>query len=385
MTILKIIFWISFFCIVYSYVIYPVLLRVLSVLFKSPVRLDPGHEPTIAILIPAYNEEKVIGEKLANLRQLDYPAQKLTIWVGSDCSTDHTHKIVNACADPRVRLWIAPHRMGKTEVLNRLISMTDAEIVLFTDADIIIKENSLRSIVRHFADPKVGGVAGNTIHAPHQADKKEEQMYRSFEADQKHRESMLHSTISAFGSFYAIRRELFKHFPPNTYSNDDVLMPMHIIRQGRRMIFDPDAVSWEKSSGRIRHEFQRRIRIGAGNFQAFFWLLDFLNPLRGWPWFCYVSHKVSRWFSPFCIVAALALGAILAALHTGTVYALFFWGTMAVVAFGVLYPFLRIRPVRFVFYFLSMNTALIIGFFRYMGGIRSAAWSRAERMAGNPS
>jgi hypothetical protein len=170
-------------------------------------------------------------------------------------------------------------------------------------------------------------------------------------------------------------------FHPHTYSNDDVLMPMNIIRQGYRMLFDYDAVSCEKMSRQVGKEFKRRIRIGAGNFQAFFWLLDFLNPAYGWPWFCFVSHKVSRWFSPFFMAgAALACG--LLALSTASVlYKTLFIAGALFIGSGLLYKAVPLGFPRKVFYFLAMNAALIAGFFRFLGGIRSAVWSRTEHQA----
>jgi cellulose synthase/poly-beta-1,6-N-acetylglucosamine synthase-like glycosyltransferase len=381
MIVLAAIFWLSLLCVVYSYIGYPWLLRLLSGLFGTSIKTDACYYPGFAIVIPAFNEEKVIGEKLKNVLNLDYPADKIAVWIGSDCSTDATHDIVKASGDTRVHLWVAPHRMGKTEVINRMMELIDSQIVLFTDADIVIAPDSLLKIARNFFDPLVGGVAGHTAHSSGRPEKREEYLYRSFEAKQKQCESMLHSTISAFGSFYAIRRSLFKPFPPNTYSNDDVLMPMNIIRQGYRMLFDPEAVSWEQSSARIRGEFKRRIRIGAGNFQAFFWLLDFLNPMRGWPWFCYVSHKVTRWFSPICMGIALISAMALALLHAGTVYSIILGGMLVFLAAGLSSFLIPARPLRFAFYFISMNVALALGFFRYLSGIKSAAWSRTERVS----
>ena len=196
---------------------------------------------------------------------------------------------------------------------------------------------------------------------------------------QKNRESLLHSSISAFGPFYAIRRKLFVPFHPHTYSNDDVLMPMNIIRQGYRMYFEPAAVAFEDAVPDVRTEFKRRIRIGAGNFQAFFWLLDFLNPACGWPWFCYVSHKVSRWFSPmFMCLAAVCCGTL--SINGGPfIYTLFFVSGLLFVSAGLLHKLIPLPLARRVFYFLAMNLALIFGFFRFCAGIRSAVWSHTER------
>ncbi len=381
-------FWLSVAEVAYSYIGYPFLLRILAGKFGTGSHADENYFPSVAVIIPAHNEEKVIAEKLRSIFSSDYPAGQLTVWIGSDCSTDRTEEVVSNFGDSRVRVWRPDHRCGKAGILNRVIPMAEAEVVLLTDADIMLDPSSIRKLMRHFADPRVGGVGGVTLQgmAPRVGAARkggatidEEMFYRSYEAGQKTLESRLHSTISAFGSFYAIRRELFVPLPQNTYSNDDVMTPMNIIRQGYRMYFEPEAVSYEEIVPAMAIEFQRRIRIGAGNFQAFFRLLDFLNPARGWPFFCYFSHKVTRWFSPLFIVLAAVCCAALSCYPTGLFYrGLFTLGTVAV-AGGLLHRFIPIRTTRRLYYFMAMNVALMAGLFRYLGGIRSATWSRTVR------
>lgn len=373
------IYWLSLLEISYSYIIYPVLLRLFAwKCGKLPTTSD-SFEPSVAIVMPVYNEEKVIAEKITNLFALNYPAGKLSIWIGSDRSTDGTEDVVRTIKDPRVHLWVAPRRSGKTGVLNQLVPQISADVLVFTDADILFDKDSIRALTRHFADNGVGGVGGVTLQQSPDARQTEELVYRHFEVMQKRMESMLHSTISAFGSFYAIRKSLFVPFHEHTYSNDDVIMPMNIIRQGYRMYFDETAVSYEAHNQNVGLEFKRRIRIGAGNFQAFFWLLDFLNPLKGWPWFCYVSHKVSRWFSPMFLFTAIVSCGILAWFDASAVYKMMFviGGIFAVSSF-----FFKVIPLpimRHIFYFLAMNVALGLGFVKFLRGIRTAVWLRTER------
>jgi cellulose synthase/poly-beta-1,6-N-acetylglucosamine synthase-like glycosyltransferase len=277
-----------------------------------------------------------------------------------------------------VDLWIAARRGGKTEVLNHLVPLIDADVILFTDANTMHHPDSLKKLVRSFADPAVGGVAGNIRHRGAKKER-EERLYRSFETMQKYYESRLHSSISAFGGFYSIRKSLFRPIHHNAYSNDDVLIPMNLIRRGFRVVFDPEALSEEDMTESIAQEFSRRIRIGAGNFQAFFWLLDFLNPLRGWPWFCYVSHKVARWFSPFFLGATLLCGVLLWLLTSQAVFSIVpLLGTLFL-AVGLSFLLVPKRINRTAFYFLTMNAALALGLVRFCKGIHSAAWTRTER------
>jgi cellulose synthase/poly-beta-1,6-N-acetylglucosamine synthase-like glycosyltransferase len=374
-------FWLSLSVVAYSYLFYPLLLRLLARRFGRPPRSSPDHTPSVGVVIPVHNEEKVIAGKLRNIFSVDYPADRLSVWVGSDCSSDRTDEIVKEWGDPRVHIWRSASRNGKAGVLNQLIPQVDADIVLLTDADIMLDRGSVRALVKNYADPQVGGVGGITKIQKRAGDamNSEENAYRTYEANQKVLESRLHSTISAFGSFYSIRKNLFTPFHPYTYSNDDVLMPMNIIRQGYRMCFELSAVSYEEFVPEMKIEFGRRIRIGAGNFQAFFWLLDFLNPVRGWPSFCYVSHKVSRWFSPmFMCLAAVCCGTL--SINGGPfIYTLFFVSGLLFVSAGLLHILIPLPLARRVFYFLAMNLALIMGFFRFCAGIRSAVWSHTER------
>jgi cellulose synthase/poly-beta-1,6-N-acetylglucosamine synthase-like glycosyltransferase len=375
---LQIVFWISLSLVVYSYLLYPGLLPLLARIFGRPTKMDDHFYPSVAVIVPVYNEEKVIRVKIDNLLALDYPADRYTIRIGSDCSTDATHDIVRSFNNGRVGLWIAQRRGGKTEVINHLVPLIDTDIILFTDANTMHRPDSLKKLVRSFADPTVGGVAGSIKHRASK-EEREERLYRSFESLQKYFESRLHSSISAFGGFYSIRTSLFRPIHYNAYSNDDVLIPMNLIRRGYRVVFDPEALSEEDMTESIAQEFSRRIRIGAGNFQAFFWLLDFLNPLRGWPWFCYLSHKVARWFSPFFLGSAFICGAVLWLLTSQAVFSIVPLLGILFLTVGLSFFVVPGRINRTAFYFLTMNAALALGLVRYCKGIQSAAWTRTER------
>jgi cellulose synthase/poly-beta-1,6-N-acetylglucosamine synthase-like glycosyltransferase len=376
---LKIIFWSSLSVVVYSYLIYPALLTIFARLFGRPVECSDDHLPEIGVLVPAYNEEKVIARKVENILSMDYPPDKISVWVGSDCSDDRTDGIVRAMTDPRVHFWRSPARGGKTGIINGLAPQVQSEIILLTDANTMHRRDCLRAMAKHFVDPAVGGVAGHIEHKTTEGNENAETVYRSFESHQKVMEGKLHSTISAFGGSYAIRKSLFRPIPANAYSNDDVLIPMNIIRQGYRIIYEMDAVSEEDMTEKVSSEFQRRVRIGAGNFQSFFWLLDFFSPLRGWPWFCYVSHKVTRWFSPFFIVLCFASCLLIAALGGSDMYKFILSCGIIFSVSGLMYHQIPLRINRHIFYFFAMNLALLLGSAKFAGGIRSAVWKRTER------
>jgi cellulose synthase/poly-beta-1,6-N-acetylglucosamine synthase-like glycosyltransferase len=377
----QVLFWGSVLVLLYSYFLFSRLVSLLARMFgKPPAGADIF--PSVTFIVPAHNEAAVIVSKINNILSLDYPADKLSVLVGSDASQDATHDLVQAFKDKRVTLWIAPVRGGKTQIINQCAPLAVSDIIVFTDANTMHDATSLRRMVRWFSDPAVGGVAGRIDHTQASPDSvlpPEEITYRSFEIRLKTSESRLHSCIAAFGGFYAIRRTLFKPIPSNAYSNDDVLIPMNIIRQGFRMAYDNDARSYEDACDSGREEFLRRVRIGAGNFQAFFWLLDFLNPGRGWPFFCYVSHKVCRWFSPFFLITLLLGNAALCLGGSGIFQRVIFIVLWAGIIAALLHRVVPLPKARQAFYFLTMNIALLGGLLRFMRGIRSATWNRTER------
>jgi len=376
----KILFWFSLAVVVYSYFLYPFFLFVFARFFghSSNTGTD-DYLPQIGVLVPAYNEEKVILRKIENILSMDYPADKLSVWVGSDCSDDRTDEIVRSIDNPRVHFWRSPERGGKTGIINGLVPQITSEIILLTDANTMHHRDCLKEMVKHFADPTIGGVAGHIEHKITEMNENAETVYRNFESWQKVLEGKLHSTISAFGGSYAIRKSLFQPIPKNAYSNDDVLIPMNIIRQGYRIIYEMEAVSEEDMTEKVKSEFGRRVRIGAGNFQSFFWLFYFLNPMRGWPAFCYVSHKVTRWFSPFFILFCFISCVVITVLGGGQIYKFLLSCGIIFSISGLLYHEVPLRINRHIFYFFAMNLALLFGAVRFSGGVKSAVWKRTER------
>ncbi len=371
-------FWISLVGVAYSYFFYPLLLHFLARTLGKHHHTSGNSYPRVAVLVPVYNEEEVIRAKIQNILACDYPEDKLTIWIGSDSSSDATHAIIESLSNPRVRLWVSPERVGKTGILNRLAPQIDADVILFTDANTMHNVDSIKRLVAHYDDPSIGGVAGEIRHLIAVGDGLGETFYRSFESRQKLCESMLHSTVSGYGGFYSIRASLFRPIPSNAYSNDDVLIPLNVIRQKYRFIFEPTAVSTEDFTRDVKTEYSRRVRIGAGNFQSFSWSLDFLNPFKGWPAFCFVSHKVSRWFSPILLLVGLISCAGLAVLGQPLYLWILGLGVCFILA-GLSSKLVPTRLTTRMFYFLLMNAALIAGLHRFLCGIRSATWNRTER------
>jgi cellulose synthase/poly-beta-1,6-N-acetylglucosamine synthase-like glycosyltransferase len=337
----------------------------------------------VTILIPVFNEEKVVKQKLENCMELDYPQQLLEIMVCSDCSTDRTAAIVKSFPEKNITFYDYRERSGKTGVINKSVAKAKGDIVVLTDANTMLNRDAVSKMVSLYASPDIGAVLGCVrLVAPRgSCGIEKEIVYRDFEADLKYKEGLFGATMGAFGGFYSIRKEFFESLPDNAYSNDDLLIPLRILRMGDKVILDKEAISIEDTAQSVEEEFKRRVRIGAGSFQALFLLADLFSPARGIIFFFYFSHKVLRWFSPFLLLGALFSNILLIEYLPFTiifVLQVFFYGGAGI---GALYS-RRSRRIPFIsslYHFVSMNVAVLLGFFRYLRGIKSATWQSTER------
>jgi cellulose synthase/poly-beta-1,6-N-acetylglucosamine synthase-like glycosyltransferase len=370
-----ILFWVSAGALLYGYALYPLLLALVP-RRREPPCSDNSECPSVSILLSAYNEEKHIAARLANILAQDYPKAKLQVLVGSDGSTDATDSRVRDCADPRVCLFDFLERSGKPSVLKRLVPHATGELLAFTDANTQWQPDALKKLVRHFADARVGGVCGRLLF--HGKDVgTDEGPYWKLETYLKTRESALDSCLGANGAIYAIRRSAWPEIPDNTFV-DDFVIGMRVREQGLRLLYDTEAVATEELPVSVGHEMTRRIRIGAGDFQALALCWRSLLPWRGRYTWSFWSHKVLRWCGPFFMIGALVANYFLLPrpffLLTMILQLLFY----ALAAAGVL---VKRKIVLFSapHYFAVINLALLFGFFRYLTGTQRAAWQRTAR------
>ncbi len=368
----------------HAYVLYPFTLRLFRRRFVFSPIIPPVQWPTVAILIPAYNEEAVIGAKIQNSLALDYDGGKVEILIGSDGSTDRTNEIVSSFTDPRIRLIQLPGRSGKTGVLNRLVEECTAEILVITDANVRLAGDSLRNLIRHFADEKVGCVCGGKyIEIPEGAAAvAAERLYGNMENSLRTRESEVGGMSGALGSLMAFRRSLYRPFPQGS-TNDDTVPAIWAVLAGGRQVFDPDARAFEESGHSIGEEFRRRIRIGAGNFQTLFRYKEILSPRFGIAAYTYFSHKVLRWVFPFLMIAAFALNLPLLKepFYIGLFYLQVVFYCLAALGFLLDRLKLTLPVITTIYHFVALNIALFQGFWVFRSGIRSSTWDRTERTA----
>ncbi|MDD5680411.1 MAG: glycosyltransferase family 2 protein [Candidatus Omnitrophica bacterium] len=380
----KLFFWIMIFLIVYSYFLYPIFLVLFS-LFKKPIEVNSNgsYIPSVSMVISAYNEEKIIEEKIQNCLALDYPKEKLEIVVGSDGSTDNTARIFAKFSNRAIRFWDFPERMGKVNILNEIIPHLTSEIVVFSDANTMYEADAIKELVKPFSNPKIGCVCGKLIlkKPDRNCSGEFEGFYWKYESFLKKYEGRQGSLLGANGGIYAIRKNLFEILPPNTIIEDFVL-PMKILSKGYNIYFALDAIATEETSRSIHEESKRKIRIGAGAYQTLLMTLPMLNIFRGFPSFAYWSHKVIRWLVPFFLIALVLINLFL--LQHGNIYQCLFY-LQAIFYGGALAGYLlskrkhQLKLFLTLYYFVAMNVSLLLGFFRFISGTQQVTWERAER------
>lgn len=296
-------FWLSVLFILYVYLGYPLLLTLLA-RFRRHVAGYPPYAPKITLLIAAYNEEKTIASKLENALLLDYPMENLQILVAADGSDDRTVEIVKTFASRSVELSYQPKRQGKMAAINSAMALARHEIILFSDANNLYNKDTLSELVKPFSDPKVGAVSGSkNILESQDLLSKTDGFYWRYESFIKEQETRLGSCTGVSGEILAVRRSLYQP-PPDRIINDDFFIALSILRQGYRLVYAPNARSFEYSSLTAKDEDTRRSRIVAGRYQAMAisaGLLPWRSPLLVWQ---IISHKFMRPLVPLAMILA---------------------------------------------------------------------------------
>jgi len=375
----------------YAYVGYPIVLFVLAsfvqaardvyyLVWRRDRRARNPAVPSVSVIIAAHNEEGVIGSTLECALSLDYPAELLEILVGSDGSTDGTVREAQGLGDPRVRVIAFPERRGKLAVLKDCAAQAQGDVLAFTDANTILASDSLRALLRHFGVPSVGVVCGELrLRGPDGAPA-DEGLYWRYEKVLKILESRLNAVLGANGAIYAVRRELFPSVPDDLITEDFVI-PMKVKEAGFQVVYDPEAVATEQMPATLSDEFRRRMRIGAGNWQALGQCWRLLLPWKGFVSLAFWSHKVLRWFTPFLLVAALAASATVAAQPLGQALLAAQLAAYCGVAAGWVLRRRRLRagPLGLAAYFATINAALAIGLVRGLLKLQRPTWQRTAR------
>ncbi len=374
----QLLFWISVALTAYTYFLFPALVHLLARLWPRPVR-KRDITPQVSLIIAAYNEEKVIREKLRNTLALDYPREQLEILVAAHGSTDATVAIAREFEAEGVRVLHRAEREGKTAALNRAVAEASGEILMFSDANTVYPADCLRKLVRNFADPEVGGVSGRKLvleDAQREASAGET-AYWSYEASFKAAESLCGSIATADGEIFAMRRSLFSAMPP-TIVHDDMFLSLTIVRSGRRLVYERDARSFEYASRSLADEFHLKARYSSAGYQILRAFRGLLLPPRSWFAVQFLSHKLLRWLVPFFLLGSLIGSGMAGGLFYGSV----FWLQIAFYVAALLGSAARkltTGVLYFPLYFSAMNAAALYGFFRFVTTGQTTLWRKADR------
>ena len=369
---MEVLFWMSAIAVVYAYIGYPLVLFLLCLVINQRVHKAPI-EPFVSVIIPAYNESRVIEAKLRNIASWDYPTDRLEVIVASDGSTDSTVDLARSFRSAvRIRVLAFAQNRGKMFVLNDAVREAAGEILLFSDAAAMLQPDSLRHMVSNFADPKVGAACG--VYRLQRASEAQlgvqEDLYWKYETSLKALESQLSSTIGAHGAIFASRKCLYPFVSPDII-NDDLVIPVRVLASGHRVIYETQASAFEEATEMTG--FQRRVRIMAGNLQQIKEIKGLLWPPQVLPFVFFFSRKVLRSFVPVLLIVLAVSNSFLLQkeFYRVTEYCQITFYALAVV--GIRW---NLRPglLRLPYYFCSINAAYLWSAWRYTLGTKKMKW-----------
>jgi cellulose synthase/poly-beta-1,6-N-acetylglucosamine synthase-like glycosyltransferase len=378
-------FFLTFILLTYTYFGYPVLLRLGDALLPAREPSTPSAagsranaEPVSAsLVIPAYNEEADIRSKLENVLRLDHAKGKLEIIVASDASSDRTDDIVREFAGKGVSLFRLEKRGGKIAAYKNAVRRASGEIFIFTDATSQLEPDSLDHMLRHFADPSVGCVAGRLIFVSQEDGGigKGEEAYWDYNIWIKAAESRLASLTSVSGTFFAVRKELFPIDMPSDLA-EDFIVPLVVVRRGFRTILESKAVCREVSVHAESQEIRKRARITVQNIRGLIYGRDLLNVFRyGLFSVLLISHKLLRTLAPLMLAALFVLNVAL--LRSSAVFMPPLAAQTLFYAVGFLSGLRsgrRTGVVNAVHFFCLSNCAIFLGILMWLRGDMMATW-----------
>jgi cellulose synthase/poly-beta-1,6-N-acetylglucosamine synthase-like glycosyltransferase len=387
------IFLLSAIMLAWTYLFYPALLFTLAAFSKKQKTINNEQHlkassplPTVSVLMPVFNEEKVLSEKIRSLLLSDYPPELIEFIIGSDASDDGTDKIMLnfAASDNRLKYHRNSIRKGKAAMLNELVSKANGSIFIITDANVIFSGATVRLLASAFTSSQTGLCDATVVPSlsPGHGITRQENLYSRFETSLRRAEGEVWKAMTGpYGGCYAVRRELFPVIPENTLV-DDLYVGLTVMRKGFASFNVAKAVVSEDTQPEIADQYKRRVRIAAGSFQNLFRFGPFPSEKVNAS-FAFFSHKVLRWFTPlfltlffmttvilsgrsvlyFCLVAVQLILILLSAID------------LMFDKFGR-----TIKLPRYVTHFLLMNAALTEGFVKAVRGIKNGIWEPTKRV-----
>ncbi len=392
MNFIKVIFWISLAIVVYSYVLYGVLVWVLIIcrnFFFSEQKKEFGKDflPDVSLVIATYNEEVIIRKKIMNTLELDYPKNNLRIYFVTDGSTDGTNDILRSY--PGINVLFKPERKGKVAAINHAMEHVNTPFVIFCDANTFLNKACVKEIVKHYLYNSTGAVAGEKkvidSSEKNNAAGSGEGIYWKYESLLKRLDARFFTVVGAAGELFSMRTALYEPVDTNILL-DDFVISMNICKKGYRVMYEPAAFAMEAPSISMREEQKRKIRISAGGFQSIYLLRELLNIFKyGKLSFQYISHRVLRWVvCPLLLPVIFILNLAIYIFSPGKVFyflliaQILFYST-AFIGWLFAHRNIKIKIFYVPYYFLFMNAALYAGFFRFLQNKQSVLWDKAER------
>ena len=374
-TLLQIAFWVSVLLLVQVFAGYPLEMWLLARWRPRPIG-KRSILPTVTVVIAVHDGAAQIEAKLANLAALNYPREALDIVIACDGCTDATAALARGCGDTRVQVLEFAERRGKAACLNDAVAQARGDVLLMTDVRQRLAPDALRELVANFADVAVGAVSGELhLEDAQTGFARGVDAYWRYEKLIRHAESRSGSVVGVTGALYAIRRSLFRPLPPGTVL-DDVLVPMRVVAAGRRVVFEPAALAWDRPSQQPAQEQRRKIRTLAGNFQlvqlAPWLLLPWRNPL----WLRFIGHKLLRLLAPWLLLTMAVTSALLANRYMECALVLAGVICGAILLTGAhLWPALaRPAPVRLLRAFCYLNLFTAQALLAYLRNRRLHLW-----------
>jgi cellulose synthase/poly-beta-1,6-N-acetylglucosamine synthase-like glycosyltransferase len=391
MTPIEITFWLSVAILFYCYFGYGILLVAFNALrrlcYPSPKSAEIELLP-VTLIVAAYNEERILTKKIKNTLQIDYPSHLLQVIFITDGSTDGSSELVSQF--PFITHLHQTAREGKSAAVRRAMRYVQTPIVVFSDANAMLNVDSLKTIVRHYSDPTVGGVAGEKriiSNCNSSMLGEAEGMYWKYESFMKRQDSSFNTVVGAAGELFSIRTELFE-LDENNLILDDFIISMQVCLEGYKIKYEPHAYAMELPSASLLDEEKRKIRIAAGAFQATEYFTQrlrfFRYPLLS---FQYFSRRLLRWIAcPFLIALGFFTNVWLVANHQGIIFNSLLLAQVVFYALALLGRFfilagLRVGILNIPFYFVFMNACLVKGFFQYSQGRQTVLWEKSIREA----
>lgn len=371
---LEIVFWVALGLIVYAHLGYPLLLWGLARLFGEDESASEwrGELPRVTLIVPAYDEQSVIEQRVANALELDYPPERLQLIVASDGSSDRTAELARAAGADRV---LELPRGGKVAALDAAVREADGQVLAFSDANALWQPDALRRLVDRLADERVGYVCGRVRFLGGEGGN-QEGLYWRYELAVRGLESSLAGITAGNGAIYAVRREAYLELDPSR--GQDISFPFELTKRGWRAVYEPGALAEERMAPTVEGEFRRKRRMMWGLWDVMLkW--GMLDP-RGYGFgyaFEIGSHRLLRYLTPW--LHLVALGANLPLLGDGAVYTVTLVLQLALLAAAALGRYLPLLPFRVAYYYVTVTASIAVGLWdRLRAGAVPIGWEKVE-------